>query len=133
MAATVQNHGTSIAKESNLNSDIAAIGTVMVSAPSQSFLTEIGETYTLRSLDLPAGKWLVIGSTLAIGNILIKNADSGGTWRNYREKSSPENTGMAIAFTNGNKTVNLTLIADYIVSQEHADMNYCYLRAIKIG
>lgn len=116
-----------------LNSDFAAIGTVMVSAPPQTFATEIGKTYTLCSLDLPAGKWLVIGSTLAIGNILIENADSGGTWRNYREKSSPENTGMAIAFTNGNKTVNLTLVADYIVSQVHADINYCYLRAIRIG
>ena len=105
----------------------------MISSPPQTFSTEIGKSYVLCELDLPAGKWLVIGCTLAIGNITIGNADSSGTWRNYREKSIPENTGMAIAFTNGNKTVNLTLIADYIVSQVYADINYCYLRAIRIG
>lgn len=116
-----------------LNSDFDAVGTTLISHPSSQFNTTVGQTYTLCELSLPAGKWLVIGACLATGNMYIGNADFGGTTRSYRANNSPEHTGIALAFSSGNKTVNLSLHADYIVSTVYSDPAYCYLRAIRIG
>lgn len=113
-----------------LNSNI---GKTMMAYPTSSWNTEVGRTYNICSLNLTEGKWLLIGATLATGNLTIKNADFTGTTRNWREKSIPESTGLVIALSNGNKTVTLSLMADFISTQVHKDPNYCYLRAIRIG
>lgn len=109
------------------------IGQILSAYPSSAFITEVGRTYEICSLDLTEGKWLLIGATLAAGNISINNADFGCTTRNWREKSTPELTGLVIAFSTGNKKVKLMLAADFISTQVHRDPNYCYLRAIRIG
>lgn len=134
LAYNMQNAITKNAEDiTKLNSDVEGIGKTMISHPSSSFSTEVGKTYELCSLDLPEGKWLLIGATLATGNLLIENADFSGTSRNWREKSAPETTMLTIAFSSGGKKVKLMLVAAYVSALVHSDRNYCYLRAIRIG
>lgn len=47
---------------------------------------------------------------------------------NYEKK-----TYIVLGWTNGNKTAKLILAADFGPSNVHTDVNYCYLRAIKLA
>ena len=116
-----------------LNTKLNDVGETLSSFPESEFETQIDETYSLCSIELPPGKWIVIGATLAIGNLEIENADYVGKSRSYQENAAPESTSITVGFSSGGKTITLKLEAKYTQSLVHADGNYCYLRAIKIS
>ena len=89
-----------------------------------------GQTYTIGSLVLESGKWMLFGTTLAGGNLII---DGDIIWRfNGRNTyTSIEFSMHAFALSNGG-TVNLKLVSNGI-GILHADRTYCGLVAIRIG
>lgn len=112
---------------SNLNS----LGTVLESCPTSQFNPTAYQTYTLCSLTLPTGKWLLIGRTLAGGDLII-DGDNRLICANGRNNyTTGELTLNAFAiFTGG--SANLKLVSNGY-GTVHNDRNYCSLRAIRIN
>ena len=89
-----------------------------------------GKTYTLCSLNLQSGKWLLLGQTLAGGDLIIDgNISVHINGRNDVRTSEAFVT--AFAYSTGG-VVNLKLTSNAF-GTVHADRNYCTLKAIRIG
>ena len=89
-----------------------------------------GQIYTLCSLILPVGKWLLIGRTLAGGDLIIDGETIFQFYgRNVDVTAEASNT--AFAYSTGG-IVNLKLSSNG-AGFVHADPHYCALKAIRIG
>ena len=108
-----------------------SLGTVLESCPASQFNPAAYQTYTLCSLTLPTGKWLLIGRTLAGGDLII-DGDNRLICANGRNNyTTGELTLNAFAiFTGG--SANLKLVSNGY-GTVHNDRNYCSLRAIRIN
>ena len=116
---------------SSLYSNLNSLGTVLESCPTSQFNPTAYQTYTLCSLTLPTGKWLLIGRTLAGGDLII-DGDNRLICANGRNNyTTGELTLNAFAiFTGG--SANLKLVSNGY-GTVHNDRNYCSLRAIRIN
>lgn len=112
-----------------LNSNISQIGQILAAGSPTAYGTELGKIYDICSLSLPEGKWLVIGATLASGDLTIFN--SAPTYS--RKRTGGDDTNLVISIADGPKDITLRLNCLYVVGTIHNDMNYCYLKAIRIG
>ena len=89
-----------------------------------------GQTYTIGSLSLETGKWLLFGATLAGGDLIIDgNIISRLNGRNAN--TSSDISMRAFAISNGG-IVNLKLVSNGF-GMLHADKTYCGLTAVRIG
>lgn len=111
------------------NSNISQIGQILAAGSPTAYGTELGKIYDICSLSLPEGKWLVIGATLASGDLTIFN--SAPTYS--RKRTGGDDTNLVISIADGPKDITLRLNCLYVVGTIHNDMNYCYLKAIRIG
>ena len=111
------------------NAEHSAIGSTLVSTSETEYETELDTVYTVCSLALPAGKWLLIGSLISAGNINIVGSEYAALSRcRYRDS-----TNTVLGYTNGNKTVSMKIEAKVESNKVYSDDRYCYLRAIRIG
>ena len=111
-----------------IRSNIGQVLQAYLSKPLSSMIS--GQTYDLCSLNLPNGKWLVFGQTLAGGDLVIDgNISIHINGRN--NVASAEASVVALAYSTGG-VVNLKLVSNSI-GTAHADSNYCALKAIRIG
>ena len=111
------------------SSNISQIGQILAAGSPTAYGTELGKIYDICSLSLPEGKWLVIGATLASGDLTIFN--SAPTYS--RKRTGGDDTNLVISIADGPKDITLRLNCLYVVGTIHNDMNYCYLKAIRIG
>lgn len=105
------------------------MGQVLAAGSAEHYNTEIGKTYDICSLSLPQGKWLVVGATLASGDLTIINSAPAYS----RKRTGGDDTNLVISIADGPKDITLRLINPYAIGTIHNDMNYCYLKAIRIG
>lgn len=114
-----------------VNSNLDSLGTVLETFPTSQFNPVAYQTYTLCSLTLPNGKWLLIGRTLACGDLIIDgdNILIRAYGRNNYTTSELILTAFAIS-TGG--SANLKLVSNGY-GTVHSDRNFCSLKAIKIG
>ena len=102
----------------------------MISSPIETFVTEANKEYEICSLNLPLGTWLVVGTTLAKGDIYIGYCDYTGITRNNSDDESCTVIGLSRW---GNTTITLELRTGAATSTVQADQLYCCLKAIRIG
>lgn len=112
-----------------LNSNINQIGQVLTVGSPTAYATEQGKSYDICSLTLSDGKWIVIGATLSPGNLKIDGAQTAIS----RKTVHNDDTNLIISMATGPNKITLKLIEVYQPGMIHADANYCYLRAIRIG
>lgn len=97
-------------------------------------MPQSGQTYTIGSLALETGKWILFGATLAGGDLIIDgNIISRLNGRNTNTSSDTlsEISMRAFAISNGG-IVNLKLVSNGF-GILHADKTYCGLTAVRIG
>ena len=120
---------TAIAKQ---NSDLGYLGEIREAYLSTAITPQSGQTYTIGSLSLETGKWLLFGATLAGGDLIIDgNIISRLNGRNANINSWYESSIYAFAVSNGG-IVNLKLLSNGF-GILHADKTYCGLTAVRIG
>ena len=118
---------TAIAKQ---NSDLGYLGEIREAYLSTAITPQSGQTYTIGSLSLETGKWLLFGATLAGGDLIIDgNIISRLNGRNAN--TSSDISMRAFAISNGG-IVNLKLVSNGF-GMLHADKTYCGLTAVRIG
>ena len=111
------------------NSNINQIGQVLTAGSPTAYVTEQGKSYDICSLTLSDGKWIVIGATLSPGNLKIDGAQTAIS----RKTVHNDDTNLIISMATGPNKITLKLTEVYQPGMIHADANYCYLRAIRIG
>ena len=117
---------------SDANSDLGYLGEIREAYLSTAITPQSGQTYTIGSLSLETGKWLLFGATLAGGDLIIDgNIISRLNGRNANINSWYESSIYAFAVSNGG-IVNLKLLSNGF-GILHADKTYCGLTAVRIG
>lgn len=89
-----------------------------------------GQTYTIGSLALETGKWILFGATLAGGDLII-DGDIICHCNGRNANTTYEISTNVFAVSHGG-TVNLKLFSNGF-GTIHADKNYCSLIAIRIN
>ena len=113
-------------------SDLGYLGEIREAYLSTAITPQSGQTYTIGSLSLETGKWLLFGATLAGGDLIIDgNIISRLNGRNANINSWYESSIYAFAVSNGG-IVNLKLSSNGF-GILHADKTYCGLTAVRIG
>ena len=113
-----------------LNSNLGYLGEIREAYLSTAITPQSGQTYTIGSLSLETGKWLLFGATLAGGDLIIDgNIISRLNGRNAN--TSSDISMRAFAISNGG-IVNLKLVSNGF-GMLHADKTYCGLTAVRIG
>lgn len=113
-----------------LYSDLGYLGEIREAYLSTAITPQSGQTYTIGSLSLETGKWLLFGATLAGGDLIIDgNIISRLNGRNTI--TSSDISMRAFAISNGG-IVNLKLVSNGF-GMLHADKAYCGLTAVRIG
>lgn len=112
---------------SSLYSNLGQIRETYLSTP----ITPIsGQTYTIGSLALETGKWILFGATLAGGDLII-DGDIICHCNGRNANTTYEISTNVFAVSHGG-TVNLKLLSNGF-GTIHADKNYCSLIAIRIN
>lgn len=115
-----------------LYSNLGYLGEIREAYLSTAITPQSGQTYTIGSLSLETGKWLLFGATLAGGDLIIDgNIISRLNGRNANINSWYESSIYAFAVSNGG-IVNLKLSSNGFGTL-HADKTYCGLTAVRIG
>lgn len=116
----------------SLYSNLGYLGEIREAYLSTAITPQSGQTYTIGSLSLETGKWLLFGATLAGGDLIIDgNIISRLNGRNANINSWYESSIYAFAVSNGG-IVNLKLLSNGF-GILHADKTYCGLTAVRIG
>lgn len=112
-------------------SNLANVGTIISAYPPELIQTTVGTIYNICNITITEGTWLLIGYTLAVGNLIIEGKGLFAS----RKSSNNEDTHMCfgIAKVSSQYNIVLKLVADYSSSIIHADGNYCGLRAIRLN
>ncbi len=111
-------------------SNLGYLGEIREAYLSTAITPQSGQTYTIGSLSLETGKWLLFGATLAGGDLIIDgNIISRLNGRNAN--TSSDISMRAFAISNGG-IVNLKLVSNGF-GMLHADKTYCGLTAVRIG
>lgn len=115
-----------------LYSNLGYLGEIREAYLSTTITPQSGQTYTIGSLSLETGKWLLFGATLAGGDLIIDgNIISHLNGRSSNINSWYESSIYAFAVSNGG-IVNLKLSSNGFGAL-HADKTYCGLTAVRIG
>lgn len=115
---------------SSLYSNLGYLGEIREAYLSTAITPQSGQTYTIGSLSLETGKWILFGATLAGGDLIIDgNIISRLNGRNAN--TSSDISMRAFAISNGG-IVNLKLVSNGF-GMLHADKTYCGLTAVRIG
>lgn len=113
-------------------SNLGYLGEIREAYLSTTITPQSGQTYTIGSLSLETGKWLLFGVTLAGGDLIIDgNIISHLNGRSSNINSWYESSIYAFAVSNGG-IVNLKLSSNGFGAL-HADKTYCGLTAVRIG
>lgn len=114
-----------------LNGKISDNPVILFSNRTEQIVTQAGKIYNVCSLNLPAGKWLLFGQTLASGDQYI----DGATWwhisRSHRGAGGAEVANKCFAISAGGCTATLVVHADGTSTVIHADGRYVFLLAVK--
>ena len=124
---------TELAKDRPIQDNSNDPPTMLFSSPQKRVETEVGKRYEVCSLNLPAGKWFLIGQTLASGNQIIEGIYWGHATRNNRKPEELERANTCFGLSEGGRKATLILQADGCSSTIHADGQYVFLVAIKIS
>lgn len=107
-------------------------------APTSSIQCTAGTTYSICSKTLPAGKWILIGYGLLLGNLSLYI--SGATYanactaRNYNSNQNGEVSLQTFGMARSTGTATVTLKLDCRANcTAHADGNYCGILGIRIA
>lgn len=115
----------------SINEKITDQPVLLFSCPQTQVLTEVGRIYDVCSLNIPAGKWFLIGQTLASGDQYIDGVTWGHISRSYAVGEEYERSNRCFAVSGGGTTATLRVNAQVRQSVIHADGAYAFLVAIK--
>ena len=116
---------------SALNGKISDNPVILLSSRTEQIVTQVGKTYSVCSLNLPAGKWLLFGQTLASGDQYINGVTWGHMSRMYRGAGDAEVANKCFAISTGGCTATLIVHAVGTSTIIHADGAYVFLIAVK--
>lgn len=109
------------------------LGSIIRSAPAKSFDAMPGNVYELCDIELTKGIWLLIGYTLACGNLYF----SPDRINISRDDKYPNNTTVCFGLSkvpDAGKTVKLRLdvLVNHSQSVVHNEIDYCGICAIHL-
>ncbi len=118
---------------SALNGKISDNPVILFSHRTEQIMTQVGKTYNVCSLNLPEGKWLLFGQTLASGDQYINGVTWGHISRMYRGAGDVEVANKCFAISVGGCTATLVVHAVGAPTIIHADGAYVFLMAVKFS
>lgn len=116
-----------------LNGKISGNPVILFSSCAEQIVTQTGKTYNVCSLNLPEGKWLLFGQTLASGDQYINGVTWGHISRMYRGAGDAEVANKCFAISVGGSTATLVVHAVGTPTIIHADGSYVFLIAVKFS